>query len=107
MSTSRGSMSQQSEFEAQSDNAFRFTGSGANRAIAGRFAGETHTLEPQGCGLPLSRARACPWRWSEDLQPAGAPEVSAPEGAGLGLVSAAVMKVLLGGIAPEQLPVVE
>ena len=42
-----------------------------------------------------------------DLQPAGAPEVSAPEGASLGLVPAAVMKVLLCGIAPEQLPVVE
>lgn len=94
------------EFEAQADNAFRFTGAGASRKIAGRFAGATHTLAPQGAGF-VYRAPGLSVALGADLQPAGAPEVSAPEGATLGLVPAAVMKVLLCGIAPEQLPVVD
>ncbi|NCA82946.1 MAG: putative selenate reductase subunit YgfK [Opitutae bacterium] len=94
------------EFEAQADNAFRITGAGASRKIAGRFAGATHTLAPQGAGF-VYRAPGLSVALDADLQPAGAPEVSAPEGASLGLVPAAVMKVLLCGIAPEQLPVVE
>lgn len=93
------------EFEAQADNAFRITGAGAGRKIAGRFAGATHTLAPQGEGF-LYRAPGLSVALGADLQPAGAPEVSAPEGASLGLVPAAVMKVLLCGIAPEQLPAV-
>ena len=39
-----------SEFEAQADNAFRITGAGAARKIAGRFGGATHELAPQGAG---------------------------------------------------------
>ena len=96
----------QGEFEAQADNAFRITGAGAGRKIAGRFAGATHTLAPQGAGFAY-RAPGLSVALGADLQPAGAPEVSAPEGASLGLVPAAVMKVLLCGIAPEQLPVVD
>jgi putative selenate reductase len=93
------------EFAAQADNAFRITGAGPSRAIAGRFAGATHTLAPKGAGY-LYRAPGLSVVLDGRLQPAGAPEVSAPEGASLGLVPAAVMKVLLCGIAPEQLPVV-
>jgi putative selenate reductase len=94
-----------SEFEAQNGNAFRITGTGANRAISGRFAGATHTLAPKGAGY-LYRAPGLSVALGADLRPSGAPEVSAPEGASLGLVPAAIMAVLLRGIAPEQLPVV-
>jgi len=93
-----------SEFEAQEANAFRFTGSGANRSIAGRFDGATHTLVPKAAGY-LYRAPGLSVELDADLQPVGAPEISAPEGAALGLEPAAVMKVLLSGIAQEQLPV--
>lgn len=96
---------QASEFEAQADNAFRLTGSGADRAIAGRFAGETHTLTPRGDGYVYA-APGLSVTLDARLQPVGAPEVSAADGASLGLVPAATMKVLLSGIAPEQLPVV-
>ncbi|HAL91801.1 MAG TPA: putative selenate reductase subunit YgfK [Verrucomicrobia bacterium] len=94
-----------SEFEAQADNAFRITGSGASRAIAGRFAGATHTLAPKGAGFEY-RAPGLSVELNAKLQPKGAPAVSAPEGASVGLVPAAIMAALLRGIAPEQLPVV-
>jgi putative selenate reductase len=94
------------EFEAQGDNAFRIVGSGASRAIAGRFAGATHRLAPKGSGY-VYRAPGLSVELDARLQPVGAPEISAQEGANLGLVPAAVMKILLTGIAPEQLPVVE
>lgn len=94
------------EFEAQADNAFRITGAGADRKIAGRFGGETHALAPKGAGF-VYRAPGLAVELGANLQPVGAPEVSAPEGAVLGLVPAAVLKTLLCGIAPEQLPVVD
>ena len=40
------------------------------------------------------------------IRPAGAPKISLAEGSRAGLVPAAVMAVLLRGIAPEQLPLV-
>ena len=95
-----------SEFEAQADNAFRITGSGSTRAIAGRFAGATHMLMPKGSGYAYV-APGLSVALTADLQAVSAPEVTAPEGASLSLLPAAVMKVLLCGIAPEQLPVVE
>jgi len=94
-----------SEFEAQEANAFRFSGSGASRAIAGRFENATHTLAPKGAGY-LYGAPGLSAELDANLQPVGAPEVSAPEGASLSLVPAAIMKVLLSGIAQEQVPVV-
>ena len=74
--------------------------------ITGRFAGAMHTLTPKGPGY-LYRAPGLSVALDADLQPAEAPEVSSPEGTSLGLVPAAVMKVVLCGIAQEQLPVVE
>ncbi len=94
-----------SEFEAQADNAFRFTGMGEGRAIAGRFAGTTHTLTPKGDGFVYA-APGLSVALDATLKPVGASEVTAPEGTSLGLVPAAILKVLLRGIAPEQLPVV-
>lgn len=96
---------QKSEFEAQSDNAFRITGSGAARKIAGRFGGATHELAPKGAGWTY-RAPGLAVEMDAQLKPAGAPKVSAPEGATLGLVPAAILATLLRGIAPEQLPAV-
>ena len=94
------------EFETQADNAFRITGKGAARKIAGRFGGATHTLAPKGAGY-VYRAPGLSVALGADLQPVSAPEVSAPEGTSLGLLPAAILCVLLRGIAPEQLPVVE
>ncbi len=95
----------QSEFDAQENNAFRFSGSGADREIAGRFSGATHVLAPAGDGYVYSGPG---WRVELDsaLQPTGTPEMTAPEGTRLGLLPAATLSVLLRGIAPEQLPVV-
>ena len=95
-----------SEFEAQADNAFRITGSGAARKIAGRFGGATHELAPQGAGY-VYRAPGLSVALDANLKPQSAPEVSAAEGATLGLVPAAILATLLRGIAPEQLPVEE
>ncbi len=94
-----------SEFEAQADNAFRITGIGAARKIAGRFGGATHELAPQGAGY-VYRAPGLTVALDAALKPQGEPEVSAPEGATLGLVPAAILAALLRGIAPEQLPAV-
>ena len=94
-----------SEFEAQADNAFRITGKGAARKIAGRFGGATHTLAPKGTGWSY-HAPGLTVELDSKLQPVGAPQVSAPDGAALSLVPAAVMTTLLRSIAPEQLPVV-
>ncbi len=94
------------EFEAQADNAFRITGAGADRMIAGRFGGETHALAPKGAGFVYC-APGLAVELGANLQPVAKPEVSAPDGAVLGLVPAAVLKSLLCGIAPEQLPVVD
>ena len=94
-----------SEFEAQADNAFRITGVGAARKIAGRFGGATHELAPQGAGY-VYRAPGLAVKLDAALKPQGEPEVSAAEGATLGLVPAAILATLLRGIAPEQLPVV-
>lgn len=94
-----------SEFEAQADNAFRITGAGAARKIAGRFGGATHELAPQGAGYAY-RAPGLSVALDATFKPTSAPEVSAPEGATLGLVPAAILATLLRGIAPEQLPVV-
>ena len=93
-----------SEFEAQEGNAFRITGTGAARKIAGRFGGATHELTPKGAGHEY-RAPGLTVALDAKLRPVGAPVVSAPEGVGVGLAAAAVMAVLLRGIAPEQLPV--
>jgi len=94
-----------SEFDAQADNAFRITGAGAARKIAGRFGGATHELAPQGAGY-VYRAPGLAVALDAALKPQGEPEVSAAEGATLGLVPAAILATLLRGIAPEQLPVV-
>jgi len=94
-----------SEFEDQADNAFRITGAGAVRSIAGRFGGATHRLEPKDAGY-VYRAPGLEVELDAALQPTGAPQVSAPDGARLDLVPAATMAVLLRGIAPEQLPVI-
>ncbi len=93
------------EFEAQKDNAFRITGKGSSRAIAGRFAGATHGLAPKGAGY-VYRAPGLTVELDATFKPTDEPEVSAPDGANLGLVPAAIMSVLLRGIAPEQLPAV-
>jgi len=94
-----------SEFEAQTDNAFRITGTGAARKISGRFGGVTCTLTPQGAGYMYA---APGWQVQVDanLQPVGAPSVTASADAPLSLVPAAIMSVLLQNIAPEQLPIV-
>jgi putative selenate reductase len=94
------------EFESQSDNAFRIAGLGAARSIAGRFGGATHVLAPKGSGY-MYRAPGLAVALDAQLQPVSAPEISAPEGARLSLVPAAILKVLLCGIAPVQLPMVE
>ena len=95
-----------SEFEAQKDNAFRITGTGAARKIAGRFGGETHELAPKAAGYKY-RAPGMSVELDAGLKPAGQPKVAAAaEGVYLGLAPAAAMAVLLRGIAPEQLPVV-
>lgn len=94
-----------SEFEAQESNAFRFTGSGESRTIAGRFENETHILTPKGAGFVYS-APGLSVELDEKLNLIGAPDVAAAEGAELSLVPAAIMKVLLSGIAPEQLPII-
>jgi len=96
---------QKGEFEAQETNAFRFTGSGDSRAIAGRFENETHTLTPRGSGFVYT-APGLSVEVDATLNPAGAPEISAAEGAVMSLVPAAIMKVLLSGVSPDQLPVV-
>ena len=92
-----------SEFESQADNAFRITGTGAVRKISGRFGGAMHELAPKGSGWSY-RAPGLFVELDAKLKPTGAPEVSAPDGATLGLVPAAILSVLLRGIAPEQLP---
>ena len=94
-----------SEFEAQADNAFRITGAGAARKIAGRFGGATHELASQGAGYAY-RAPGLAVALDATFKPQGEPEISAAEGATLGLVPAAILATLLRGIAPEQLPVV-
>jgi len=93
-----------SEFGAQADNAFRITGAGAARKIAGRFGGATHELAPKGAGY-VYRAPGLAVELDARLKPAGEPQVSAAEGAALGLVPAAILATLLRSIAPEQLPV--
>ena len=94
-----------SEFEAQADNAFRITGAGAARKAAGRFGGAVHELVPQGSGF-VYRAPGLQVALDAKLQPVGALEVSAPDGAGFSLVPAAILSVLLRGIDPAQLPIV-
>ena len=94
-----------SEFEAQSDNAFRITGAGAARKIAGRFGGATHELSQRGAGY-LYRAPGLSVELDAQFTPTSAPDVSAPDGETLGLVPAAILATLLRGIAPEQLPAV-
>ena len=93
------------EFEEQTDNAFRITGTGAARKISGRFGGITCTLTPQGAGYLYATPG---WQVAVDakLHPIGAPTVSAAAEATLSLVPAAIMSVLLQNIAPEQLPIV-
>lgn len=93
-----------SEFEAQENNAFRITGEGEARSIAGRFAGQTHVLAPKGEGYAYS-APGLTVALDERLQPVGTPDVTAPDGTVFSLVPAAIMAVLLRGIAPEQIPV--
>lgn len=73
--------------------------------MAGRFGGATHELAPQGAGYAY-RAPGLSVALDANLKPTGAPDVSAPEGATLGLVPAAILAALLRGIAPEQLPAV-
>jgi len=96
---------QKSEFEAQEANAFRFTGAGNSRAIAGRFENATHTLTPKGDGFVYT-APGLSIEVDAALNPAGAPDVTAAEGELLSLVPAAIMKVLLSGVSSDQLPVV-
>ena len=94
-----------SEFEAQENNAFRIAGTGAGRKIAGRFGGATHVLAPKGTGYEYS-APGLTVELDANLRPGGEPRISAPDGTCVGLVPAAILKVLLGGIAPEQIPLV-
>ena len=94
-----------SEFEAQTDNAFRITVEGDVRQMAGRFAGATHTLVPKGTGW-IYHAPGLTVMLDEHLTPVSEPQVSNGTHATIGLVPAAIMSVLLRSIAPEQLPVV-
>lgn len=95
-----------SEFEDQTDNAYRFTGTGITRSISGRFGGETHTLVPLSSGDGYRYARP---GFSIDLnaalQPLAAPVVAsdAPSGT-VTLLPAAMLKTLLENISESQLP---
>ena len=95
-----------SEFDAQENNAFRISGTGGGRWIAGRFAGATHSLKPNGNGFVYA-APGIDVELDLAMRPLGTPKIAAPDGTRLGLEAAAALAVLLGGIAPEQLPVVE
>ena len=75
---------------------------------AGELRGQSVSacnLAPQGAGY-VYRAPGLKVQLDAALKPQGEPEVSAPEGATLGLVPAAMLATLLRGIAPEQLPAV-
>lgn len=95
----------QSEFEAQTDNAFRITVAGDVRQIAGRFAGATHALVPKGSGW-IYHAPGLTVMLDEKLSPVSKPQVSNGASGSIGLEPAAIMSVLLRNIAPAQLPVV-
>ncbi|MDR0993307.1 MAG: FAD-dependent oxidoreductase [Verrucomicrobiota bacterium] len=95
----------ETEFEAQSDNAFRLIGRGASRRVVGRFRGETHVLEPRAGGYVYT-APGFRVEVDADLRPLGEPDVQLQEGRG-DLLPAAILRTLLRNLAPEQLPLVD
>ncbi len=99
--------SSESEFLAQENNAFRISGSGTARSIAGRFDGETHRLVPTPDGYSYSRPG-----FSVDLSPALVPLAapvlsSALKATALSLLPAAILYTLLTSLSPAQLPPVD
>ncbi|MBP1589531.1 MAG: FAD-dependent oxidoreductase, partial [Kiritimatiellae bacterium] len=94
----------ESEFLDQADNAYRITGEGASRAIAGRLGGATHALVPTSEGY-LYTSPLFTIQLSKDLAPLAAPVPAAPDASGpADLLFAATLHTLLTSIAPSQLP---
>jgi putative selenate reductase len=92
-----------SEFEAQSDNAFRITTENALRSISGRFDGQTHTLVPVADGFEY-KTPAFTLKLSSSLAPLAAPVFDASFTGTVTLLPAAILRTLLLNIAPSQLP---
>ena len=84
--------------------AYRITGEGASRAIAGRLGGATHGLVPTSEGY-LYTSPLFTIQLSKDLAPLAAPVPAAPDASGpADLLFAATLHTLLTSIAPSQLP---
>ena len=93
----------ESEFLAQSDNAYRLTGSGATRSISGRFDGATHTLTPTSAGFEY-KTPVLSVRLDSSLAPVDAPSFDAAFTGTANLTPAAFLRTLLLNISPAQLP---
>jgi len=96
-----------SEFLDQADNAFRISGSGATRAIAGRLAGATHTLTPLADGGYAYASPLFQVELDANLAPRKAPVPAAGANGSADLLFAAKLYTLLTSIDPAQLPPVE
>ncbi|MBR6021341.1 MAG: FAD-dependent oxidoreductase, partial [Kiritimatiellae bacterium] len=92
-----------SEFEAQTDNAFRIVGEKDNRSISGRFSGATHTLVPVAGGFEY-KTPVLAVRLDSSLAPVDAPSFDAAFTGTADLTPAAILRTLLLNISPAQLP---
>ena len=99
---------QQSEFLAETANAFRITRGRFGRHIRGRFNGETHLLYPLADSAGY--CYQAPWgtvRLGFNMESVTTPELvpGLPDGTPVSLLPCAILRAILRGIASAQIPI--